>query len=342
MSGSAPMDLGTVTSPEWLGQALGTRIAAVELVDRSRSLASKIRIRVRYADLAETFPTALFVKGFFTPEEAGFAWVGEPEALFYREIAPQVRARMPRCYYAATDPETRHGMMILDDLEDQGCRFFTPLDPSDADGAALALEQFARLHADTWADPRIARMELLVPTIETFTQYVTTEGLQELLDGPRGDALPDAIRSATRIREGIRALLTQAADGRPRCLVHGDAHLGNTYATPQGERGLLDFQIVRFAPWSWDVAYHIATALSVEDRRRSERALLAHYLDRLRAAGAPTPSWDEAFASYRAALIYGYNLWAITQRIAPPIIVEYVTRLGTAVADHDSFGAVGV
>ena len=41
-------------------------------------------------------------------------------------------------------------------------------------------------------------------------------------------------------------------------------------------------------------------------------------------------------------MAYGYFLWAITQRVQPEIIVEFVTRLGTAVAAHESFETLGV
>ena len=47
-------------------------------------------------------------------------------------------------------------------------------------------------------------------------------------------------------------------------------------------------------------------------------------------------------AEYRAHLAYGYFMWAITQMVDPPIIETFTRRLGLAVADHDSFGLLGV
>lgn len=342
MHPAAPADFATVTSPEWLGQALGARATAVEVVSRGRSLATKLRVRVRWADPHCALPETLFLKGFFSAEEAGFAWVGEPEALFYRELAPRVRARIPRCFYVGLDPATRHGMLIQEDLEAQGCRFFTPLDETSADGVAKALEQFARVHADTWNDPDLRRHAFLDPIAERFFSYTPVERLQELMNGVRGKSLPDGLRSAPRIYAAVRALFARLGNGRPQCLIHGDAHLGNTYATAADERGLLDWQITQRAHWAWDVAYHVATSLSVETRRREERALLRHYLECLGRFGAPAPGWDEAWEQYCESVIYGFNLWAITQRIAEPIIVEYVTRLGSAAADHGSLERLGV
>jgi hypothetical protein len=338
----APTSFETVTSPAWLGEALGARVARIEVVARGHSLASRARIRVEYADPGCTLPARLFLKGFFHPEDAGYVWVGEPEALFFRDIAPSLTARIPRCFYAGVDPANRHGMAILEDLDAQGCHFFSPLEVNTPEGVAATLEQLARVHADTWNRTDLESRVFLEPVLDHFLGYAPVERLQELLAGPRGAELPEEIRRAERIRSGVRKLFERLHDGRPRCLVHGDAHLGNTYATAGGERGLLDWQIVQRAYWAWDVSYHVATALPVRERRAAERKLLAHYLGRLRELGVAGPSPEDAWTAYREAAVYGYNLWAIASRVAEPITVEFVTRLGTAVADHRSFELLGV
>ena len=64
--------------------------------------------------------------------------------------------------------------------------------------------------------------------------------------------------------------------------------------------------------------------------------------DRLAALGGPFPKPDEAWKRYRAAMLYGYFLWAITQRVDPEITEVFTYRLGTAVDDLESFAAVGV
>jgi hypothetical protein len=93
--------------------------------------------------------------------------------------------------------------------------------------------------------------------------------------------------------------------------------------------------------WYIAVGYHIASALSIDDRRRSEEDLLRHYLDRLAAGGVAAPSWEEARLGMRRGMVHGFFLWAITCKVAPPIIASLLHRLGTAVADHDAFAAVG-
>jgi hypothetical protein len=38
-------------------------------------------------------------------------------------------------------------------------------------------------------------------------------------------------------------------------------------------------------------------------------------------------------------MLYGFFLWAITLKVAPPVTTEMLRRLGWAVADHDAFAA---
>ena len=92
-----------------------------------------------------------------------------------------------------------------------------------------------------------------------------------------------------------------------------------------------------------DVGYHIASALTTEDREKAERDLLRHYLDELRAFGvADAPTWDELWDAYRIGNVYGFFMWGITKIVLPPKIKVLLQRLSAAVAAHDSFAAVGV
>ena len=57
-----------------------------------------------------------------------------------------------------------------------------------------------------------------------------------------------------------------------------DLHLGNLFLNAAGLPCLLDWQLVQRGMWYVDVGYHIASTLTVEDRRASEHELLRHYL----------------------------------------------------------------
>jgi hypothetical protein len=98
---------------------------------------------------------------------------------------------------------------------------------------------------------------------------------------------------------------------------------------------------VQRGPWALDVGYHIASTLTVDDRRRSERDLVRHYLARLAAEGVEAPAEDEAWPGVRRGFVHGFYLWGITLKVDPPITTALLERLGHAVHDHDAFAAVG-
>jgi aminoglycoside phosphotransferase (APT) family kinase protein len=337
----APFDESVVLSPEWLSGALGTPVRAVEVVERLETVATKVRFRVQYDDGRDRPVDAFCVKAYFNPDMRARVGAGEPEARFYTELAPTLPIRVPPCVYAAIDPATGHALVLMEDLVAQGATFLTALSPYTTAQAKGTLEQLARLHAEHWDDPGLATHPFLAPRLPSFLQYVDAERLQSQLDGPRGDDLPGGVKDAARLRAALLAIAERDASG-PQVLVHGDTHAGNLYEMPGGAPGIIDWQVVQQGSWALDVAYHLGAVLDVDDRREHEHALLEHYLACLAAAGAPAPPVDDAWFEYRAHLAYGYFMWAITQMVDPPIIVTFTRRLGLAVADHDSFGLLGV
>jgi hypothetical protein len=86
----------------------------------------------------------------------------------------------------------------------------------------------------------------------------------------------------------------------------------------------------------------MGAALDIEDRRANEKKLLQHYLDRLAVHGGTPPDWDTAWKAYCEHSAYGLFMWGITLRVDPPIIKQFVTRLGLAVADNCGFESLGV
>ena len=100
-------------------------------------------------------------------------------------------------------------------------------------------------------------------------------------------------------------------DGPPT-LLHGDVHAGNVYHVAGGEGGLLDWQLALRGCWALDVSYLLTSALTPEDRRATERGLLAGYLERLRASGVDAPEPDDAWVRHRQHALYGVMMWLIT------------------------------
>ena len=342
----APNDLVEVLSPSWLSHALqgafpGVVVGSVDEVQSLESTARKVRFEVVYDETADHDPpTAFCVKGYFNPEYVQFGYTGIHEVNFYERLAARVPIQVPTARYAGIDPESQHGLVLMDDIVAGGGEFFDQLSWYDTATVRTSVTELAGLHARFWEDT-LAGEGWLAPKIRKFPGYIHDEVLDELLRGPRAEGFPDSMRDAARLKAGMFALADRYA-AKPRTLLHADLHLGNLYRSADGRMGFIDWQNYEFGHWSMDVAYHLTTALRPSVRAENERSLLEYYLEQLAERGGPVLTLHEAWEDYRAALLYGYFLWGITRRVEPRITEELTQRLGQAVLDHDSLEVLGV
>jgi len=347
----APIDLDTALSPAWLGQAIAGEgnapldVTDVRIVDQFGPSATKVRMEL---DFGPSVPagtaSAYCLKGFFGSDAYGYLASGVQitESRFYREVAPQLTMRTAEAVHAGLDTGTGAGVLLMKDLIAAGSRFLTALEPYSIEQAKSSVEQLARLHVASWTDDQIARWPWAEDKIPYLVSYdrVPREKVTELMQAERGQKLPPELRDGNRIYAALGAL-GERNKTLSQCLIHGDAHAGNVFESPDG-CGIVDWQVLQRGHWSQDMAYHITAALTVEDRRTHEQDLLRHYLICLAELGVTPPAWDEAWDRYRESLAYGMFMWAITIRVQPEIIWEFNRRLGTAVADHDTWGRLGV
>ncbi|WP_425825350.1 phosphotransferase family protein [Streptomyces fractus] len=372
--GPAPHDETVALSPAWLTSVLrqrtpGVTVTATEVTERIETVATKVRFDVAYENGAapEDAPPALCVKAYFNPATRQRG-TSRAEVDFYRLLAGSLPVRTPPCVHAAVDEESGHPLLLMHDLVATGARFGDPLMGFGRDQAAGTLDQLAALHAATWdgeardggtrgggswdgvntlaaaTDDRKDRTDLAAsfpPRLARLTGYMSADRLQAQLDDGRAPGVPAGVRRADRLLDAVNAL-AELSPAHPRCLVHGDVHTGNVYATADGSPGLIDWQVVQYGVWALDVGYHLAAVLDPDERARSERELLDHYLDRLAAHGGTPPGRDDAWWAYRAHLPYGFFLWGITRAVDRPITERHAARLAQAVAWHDSFGLLGV
>ena len=346
---------------EWLSTALRHRfpditVEKVDIVEVIPGTATKIRVHAVYVDTPDHPPQSLCIKGGFdrrwhrtvagaVVKRLGLMDVGRAyqlEAAFYNRMAPTMNAPLPNCWFADADNESGQGIVILDDLVEAGVSFGDPTEPWPVDRVAAALEVQAAWHAATWDKPRSGYPWLPRTSI--------IGGLTPILFSPlHWNAhfrfpLSPSLPSPLDDRRLVRAALTQMWDRHAReaiCLTHGDAHLGNTYITADGQPTFFDWQAVCLGPPLDDVAYFLTGALETADRRACERDLLRHYLRALTAHGAAAPSQDEAWNSYRCYSVHGI-LWAVT----PPMMQTRINvramteRHAAAIIDLDGLHAV--
>jgi hypothetical protein len=340
----APTSPDEILTPEWLSWALGTPFASVEVVEVIRKIATKVRFRAIPVD-GSVAPRTLCLKGLFIEVPTGRAMpstASQAETLFYRDVVGSLCLRSPPCDYAKVDPATGNGIILMHDMVAAGGRFLEAMSPYSLTQARSSLAEMARLHATHWNGAGLDDYPWLQSRVAQIaaSPLRSADELNALINDPRGDSLPAAIKRAERIDRGLRALADDARR-QPECMVHGDAHAANLFER-DGHVAMVDWQLVQRSSWAIDVAYHLGSALSVEDRRTHERELVSHYLDQLGGLGVEAPALDAAFDAYRKAMVYGYYMWAITRKVERPTINEFTHRLGTAVVDHESFEALGL
>ena len=129
----------------------------------------------------------------------------------------------------------------------------------------------------------------------------------------------------------------------PLTLLHGDAHIGNTYVLPGDRVGFLDWQVLRRGSHVLDLGYFLQGALTIEDRRAAESDLVDEYLAALDLPADERPSRDDVWRRYRASVAHGLAIWLATaagdwQR--PEISLALAQRYATAYVDLDTPGAL--
>jgi hypothetical protein len=266
----------------------------------------------------------------------------ENEVKVYTELRPEALIEAPRALGALYDPNSAQFVLMLEDLSQRGARFPNVTQDVPLTAVEALIDTLATLHASHWESPRFAgdlawlqshvkgrvahlMNELAPPLIqhEIDTQAFKREFVQRLRS--TGPELLAAIQRLQRHQSRL-----------PETLLHGDAHLGNTYLLPQGKAGLLDWQLCVRGYCMHDVSYLIATSLPIALRREHERSLLCRYRERLIAWGVDAPSAGEIWDEYRRAMVWGVYIGWLTTPVANygwEINVVNHLRLTTAYED---------
>ncbi|KAL7623773.1 hypothetical protein AAE478_005326 [Parahypoxylon ruwenzoriense] len=340
----------------WLSHALSQKVRTFELTKSIlNACASKLFITLTYDDnnvgTAESTgsesklrPTNVCIKGGFYPTFMEIypdilLRLYKNEADFFDRVAPNLsHIDLPRSYYAAKD--TNQGLVIMDDLEALGAEFGEPVNAWPVERVLAGVEQLAALHAGTWG-AKNSDYPWVDPEFYDQMLWAMFSRWDDLIHRVNRPPLQDILKDKRRVRAAFKKYF---ASKNPRfwCLVHGDAHIGNTYLM-QGAPRFLDWQFIHVGSAFHDVAYFISGSLAVEDRRAHEMRILDHYLAALSRFGGPSLSVqdEEVIIEYRKSMLAGYN-WILT---APELHNEerfrsMYERHGTALVDHKTIELV--
>lgn len=338
-----PETLEQALDPAWLSWALapttgGAKVTSVEVTYIDNRVASNVRIAVGF-DNDPARVRQYCVKGMLDMEEAAKSPVEFIEASFYKHIAPKISMRVPACPVAIIDEQTHNAILIMDDLIAAGGHFNTAHKLFTLDEVKASLDQLARLHA---ASHLLETNPWITPSVEFMlnTTYFPEEWLHAQMNDGRAGELPLNLLTGANMRKAIDALLEKSANG-PQTLLHGDAHIANTFMSAEGP-GFADWQLLKRGLWALDVAYHINTVLPSEVAAREEKALVDHYLQCVRKHGGNPVEGEKAWDDYSCAVAYGFFLWVITVHVEKKVIHQNYRSLGAAVVRNETFKRLGV
>ena len=345
-----PRRLEDVTAA-WMTRLLAPRYPGIEVrrldvVECKNSHTTKLRVRLDLNDVgvAVGIPEHVCVKANWSGLRTGL--ICEREARFYHLIGEGLRAPVPDAYFADWDDDGRgNGVVVMEDLALSDGVFGASDDHLGVDGVAAGLESLARVHAAMWADPRLERWPWLPRSMGTEND---TEQVRDYwnyiwfnLHDPAYEAVvPAWVHDTPEVMQQALDELSawELALPGPRCLVHGDAHQGNSFLRNDGERIWVDWQLVRAgSPWR-DVSYFLVNSLTIEERRAADRDLVEHYRQHLLAAGSEgVPSADEAWQRSIRWPAYGTQAWlGNVNQWGQHSGAEMVARQFAALADYDT------
>jgi hypothetical protein len=332
---AVPRTHDEVLDPAWLHAALddiddADTIAAVETTGTSKTRLEKLQFAVTIDG-----PEGRRVNHYCA--KASLDAMGAPlEVEFYNVVAPRLDIRRPGVHYAAIDGAA--SIIVMDDIVALGGRFMNPHVPLTQATVHDTLAELAGLHGQTWGLSRVADIPWLGWGLERFVKMHDAPGLQRLLDDGRAEGFAAEICSGENLMAALREQLALGVT----CMLHGDTHTGNVYIDPEGRGCFFDFEVVQTGHWAQDVAYHLGTALSIEDRRAHEEELVRFYLAELASHGAPAPTFDAGWDMYRRSFGYGYLLWVITMIRGRDEVLQHMPRLGAALTDHQTYRLLGI
>jgi hypothetical protein len=318
---------------------------------------STVRLVLEYnrAGHEAGLPATMYAKGQWTPRalDRGSSRGPVREARFYQDVAPLLpELNVPACHFAGVSPDGG-AVIVMEDLLARNAILGSAGESLTVEQAYLLADQLAMLHALWFDAPELAAVDWLAgddegDDVDRMAEEET--GIfgsfqewwwEKRTHFPHNEFLPPELLDRQVVK---RALVNKykLEDAGPKCLIHGDPHLGNMFMDRQGRPGLYDWG-PRAGRWANDLNYAIVGSLEVEDRRAHERDILRHYLERLSAHGGPEIGWDDAWLAWRRQAIHGFMYMLCSPRQQPEELIALQTeRFGYDAMDIDMLDALGV
>ncbi|HEX5806504.1 MAG TPA: phosphotransferase, partial [Macromonas sp.] len=228
------------------------------------------------------------------------------EIQFYQQLAPRLPVEVPVAVHAALSQDGADFVLLMEDLAP--AKQVDQLVGCSADDSARVMEQAAALHAASWQDGNLAAVDWLKGTVGLFNQVTDNlAGVIGNLPTLCGD-LVDAADLAEAAKIVPYTAQWKQVIAEPQCLWHSDLRADNVlFDAAHGRRPVvvLDWQGLGFGRGSMDIALWLGTSMALEERRRHERDLVAHYHQMLVRGGVQGYSAEQCWQDYRLHALHG-------------------------------------
>lgn len=343
---------GWDVSPAWMTEVIGAAhpgalITGVARVGGSEGTSSRAVLELTYG--AGSGPATVFAKTKGDPLRRLFQWMTDNafiEGRLASSGAP-LPIEHPTFYAGVVDRMRLNDMVVMDDVTSRGAVLNDATRPMSVDEVANGLRGLARLHSRYWGfqNPELQGLGWVRPcrAHPTF-RFLVRLGCKRGIPRLRSH-LPEQVADLGpgRMIRHWRRHIASVQQG-PQTLLHGDAHVGNTYTLPDGAVGFYDWGVVRRGHWSFDVGYFIISALDVTDRQAHAADLVEVYRTALEVPETERPSTDEAWHRFRMSTPYGLAIWVTTGAEDgyqdPEICQNLARRFGQAFLDLDTPSAL--
>lgn len=320
----------------------GVGVAEVELLLVDDGTNRRARFGLTYAQGAG--PATVFCKAADPAHAQLNARMGgalnEPR-LFQQGVA--LPLEHPAVHFSAFDESTLYFVLVMEDVTQRGGDPRDATRPLSIDQAANGVAALARLHSAYWGsrltdDPGLS-------WIEPFTPWGSMARGVDIGIQRAGDRIPPEVADlgGEQIDRGHWVNYVATVADEPSTLLHGDAHIGNTYVLPDDTVGFLDWQVVRRGNHCLDLGYFLQGAVTIADRQANEADLVAHYHRSLDLPDGECPDLDAVWLRYRASVAHGLTLWLATAASTwqrPEVSLALAERYAAAFVDLETPRAI--
>lgn len=259
------------------------------------------------------------------------------EVRFYSEIVGTLDVPVPRAYGWDISESGAEFVLLLEDLApaEQGDQI-AGCTPEQVQAIAVAA---SGLHAPRWCDETWFDVDGFGPV--THDDRLLLESVLE----PMADALRGRLDLSDQEEAAVAWLVAEAGDWVERppsrfALTHGDLRIDNVMFAPDGRVTIVDWQTITPGHPLRDIAFLVSTSLSMDDRRRHERGIVAAYHRALSERGVVDYSLDECWTDYLGSLmqaplivVFGAGAAQPTER-GDRMFQTMLHRSAAAIADH--------